>query len=102
MIVDHCSEQIVSGRDGVEITGEMQIDIFHRNDLGLSAARRTALHPEAGAKRRFAQAEQSAFTNPVHRIGQANAGGCLAFASGRRVDRRNEDQLAVGFGFQGR
>ena len=52
MVVDHCREQIVGGADGVEVAGEMQVDVLHRHDLRVAAAGRAALHPEAGPEAR--------------------------------------------------
>jgi len=48
VIVDHGGEQIVGRRDGVEVAGEMQVDVFHRHDLGIAAAGRRRLHAERG------------------------------------------------------
>ena len=36
MIVEHRGEEIVSAGDGVEIAGEMQVDVLHRNHLRVS------------------------------------------------------------------
>ena len=55
VVVDHRGEQIVGARDRVEVAGEVQVDIFHRHDLGVAAAGRAALHAEARAERRLAQ-----------------------------------------------
>ena len=41
----------------MEVAGEMPIDVFHRHDLRVTAARRAALHPEyraqAGSRRQM-------------------------------------------------
>ena len=55
MIVDQRREQVVGARDGVEVAGEVQVDVFHRHDLGVAAARRAAFDAEAGAERRLAK-----------------------------------------------
>src|ERR687898_925752 len=39
-------EQIVGGCDGVEVAGEVQIDLLQRHDRRIAAPRRTALHTE--------------------------------------------------------
>ena len=95
VIVDHRREQIVRRGDGVEVAGEMQVDVFHRHDLGIAAARRTALHAEAGPERRFAQADHGLLADAVEAIAQADRGRRLAFAGGRRADGRHQDELAV-------
>ena len=44
-------EQVVRRGDGVEVAGEVQVDLVHRHDLGVAAARRAALHAEHRAQR---------------------------------------------------
>jgi hypothetical protein len=57
MIVEHRRQQRVRGRDRVEITREVQVDVFHRNDLRVTAAGRTALDAEDRSETRLAQCE---------------------------------------------
>ena len=56
MVVEQRREQVVRRRDGVEVAGEVQINVLHRHDLGIAAAGRTALHAERRAERRLADA----------------------------------------------
>ena len=95
VVVDHRGQQIVGGADGVEIAGEMQVDLVHRHDLRIAAAGRAALHAEAGAQARLAQADHRLLADAVQRVAQADGGGGLAFAGRRRVDRGDQDELAV-------
>ena len=88
-------EQVVRGRDGVEVAGEMQVDVFHRHDLGIAAAGRAALHAEAGTEARLAQADDRLLADAVEAVAEADGGGGLALARRRRADRGDEDQLAV-------
>jgi hypothetical protein len=46
MVLDKCGEKIVARRDGMRIAGEMQIDIFHRVDLGSPASGTAPLDPK--------------------------------------------------------
>ena len=48
VVVHHGRQEIVSRCYGVKITGEMKVDIFHGDDLGMTAARGAALHTETG------------------------------------------------------
>ena len=96
VIVDHRREQIVGGGDGVEIAGEMQVDIDHRRDLRPSAAGRPALLAENRAHRRLAQADRRALADKAQRVAEADRRRGLALAGRRRIDRRDQDQLAVG------
>ena len=59
VVVDQRGEQVVRGRDGGEVTGEVQVDVGHRHDLGVAAAGRAALHAEHRTHRRLAQARPS-------------------------------------------
>ncbi len=50
VVVDQRAQQIVGAADGVEVAGEMQVDVFHRHDLSIAAAGGAALDAEAGAE----------------------------------------------------
>src|SRR5262249_35923600 len=56
VVVDHRSEQVVGRRDGVEIAGEVQVDVRHRHDLRVAAAGGAALHAKGRTETRLAQA----------------------------------------------
>src|SRR2546426_7860121 len=43
MRVQHGRQQVVRARDGVEVAREMQVDVFHRDDLGVAAPRSSPL-----------------------------------------------------------
>ena len=68
MVVEQRREQIVGELDGVEVAGEVQIDVFHRHDLGVTAAGRPALHAEYRAQAGFAQCNQRLLADPVQRV----------------------------------
>ena len=95
VVVDQRRQQVVRGRDGVEVAGEMQVDVFHRHDLGVAAAGRAALHAEAGTEARLAQADDRLLADAVEAVAEADGGGGLALARRRRADRGDQDQLAV-------
>ena len=54
-IVHQGGDQVVSGGDGVEVAREVQVDRFHRQHLGVAAARSATLHAEDRTQRGFAQ-----------------------------------------------
>ena len=62
----------------MEIAGKMQINIFHRYDLGITAACRPAFDAKTRAERRFAQANHRFFANVIKRIAKAYGGGGFA------------------------
>ena len=95
VVVDQRRQQIVRRGDGVEVAGEMEVDVLHRDHLRVAAAGRAALHAEGRAERRLAQAEHRLLADVVERVGEADRGGGLALAGRRRRDRGDQDQLAV-------
>ena len=95
-VVDHGGQQVVGGTDGVDVAGKVEVDVFHGHDLGVAAAGRAALDAEHGAQGRLTQAEHRFFAQGVHGVGQAHAGGGLAFASRGGADGGDQDQLALG------
>jgi hypothetical protein len=88
-------EQIVRRGDGVEVAGEVEVDVLHRHHLGVAAAGGAALDAEARPERRLAQAQHRLLADVIERVGQAHRGRGLALARRRRRDRRDQDQLAV-------
>ncbi len=94
-VVDHGSQQVVCGADGVNIAGKVQVDIFHGHNLGVTAARSAALYTEHGPKGGLTQAEHRLFTHGVQGVRQANTGGGFALASRGGADGGHQDQLAV-------
>ncbi len=46
MVIDKCGKEIVARRNGMRIAGKMQIDIFHRVDLGSPASGTAPLDSE--------------------------------------------------------
>ena len=61
VIIDHGCQQIVRGSDRMEIAGEVEIDVFHGNDLRVSAAGSTALHSEDRAEGRLTKSDTDLF-----------------------------------------
>ena len=59
VVVQHGGQQVVGSADGVEIAGEVQVDVLHGDDLGVAAAGRAALDAEHGAERWLAQRDHA-------------------------------------------
>ena len=96
MIVERRRQQGMRGGNRVEIAGKMQIDVFHRHDLGIAAARRAALDSHAGAERRLTQHDDRFLAQFDEGLRHANGCSGLAFARRRRRDGRDQNQLAIG------
>jgi hypothetical protein len=95
VVVQHRREQIVRRRDGVEVTGEVQVDLVHGDDLGVAAAGRPALHAEHRAQAGLADAHHDLFPQPAERLAHADGDGALAFARRRGVDPGDEHEPAL-------
>ncbi len=52
-VVDHRREQVVGERDRVDVAGQVEVEVLHRNDLRIAAARRAALDAEHRPERRL-------------------------------------------------
>ncbi len=95
VVVQHGGEQIVGDAYGVKVTGEVQVDFIHRDDLGVTAAGCAALDAEAGTEAGFAQTDRRPLADAIERVAEADRRGGLAFAGRGRVDGGDQDQLAV-------
>ena len=98
VVVEHGGKQIVGRADGVEVAGEVQVDVFHRQNLRITAARRAALDAEHGAQRRFAHGDHGLFADVVQCVGQADGYRGLAFARRGRIDGGYQNQTAFPVG----
>ena len=94
MIVQHRRQQVIRRADGMEVSGEMEIDIFHGHHLGISTAGRTALDTENRAEARLPQSHGHVLADAGQAVRQADGRSGLAFSGGSRGDRRHQDQLA--------
>ena len=96
MIVEHRREQRVRARDRVEVAGEMEIDVVHRHDLRIAAARRAAFHAEHRTEARLANAEHSVSAKPAQRLRETDERRALPFAGRRGIRRRDDDEPPAG------
>ena len=85
VVVDHRREEVVRGRDGREVSGEMEVDVLHRDDLGVAAAGGSPLHAEARPERGLAQRDDRALAEAVERLAEAHGRRRLALARRRRA-----------------
>ena len=97
VVVEHGSDEVVGSADGVEVAGEVEVDVFHGNDLGISAAGRAAFDAEDRAEGRLTKSDDDVLADLSHAVREADGRGGLAFAGGSRVDGGDKDQLAVRF-----
>ena len=95
MVVEHGRAQIVGRGDGVDIAGEVEVDVLHRHDLGIAAPGRPALDAEARAEGWLAQRGDSLLADLVEAHGKTDVGRGLALAGRGRSDGRAEYELAI-------
>ena len=95
MVVEHGRAEVVRRADGVDVAGEVQVDVFHGDDLRVAAAGRAALDPEARAQRGLAQGGDGLLADLVQGHGETHVGGGLALAGRGGGDGGAEHQLAV-------
>ena len=100
-VVHHGRQQVVGRTDGVQVTGEMQVDVLHGHHLCVSAAGRAALDAEHGPQAGLAQAEHGLFAQRVQAVRQTGADGGFALAGGGGADGGDQNQLALFVGFFG-
>ena len=96
MVIYHRGQQIVRRADGVDIAGEVEVNVLHGNYLRIASAARSALYSEHRAKRRLAQCSGRIFADLTQAIGKTYSSRGLALACRCRRYGRNKDELAVG------
>ena len=96
VVVQHGGQQVIGRADGMEVAGEVEVDVLHGDDLSIAAAGGAALHAEHGAEGWLPQGHQGVLAQTAHPIGQAHSGGGLALSGGGGVDGGDQDQLAIG------
>ena len=90
-------QQIIRCDDGVNVAGEMEIELLHRNDLAVAAACRAALDAERGPLAGLANASEHLLAQVrAQRLAEADGGGGLSLAQRRGRDRGYHDIFSVG------
>ena len=92
VIVEERREQVVGRRDGVEVAGEVQVDIVRREKQGAATTRGAPLEPERRTEGRLAKHRTGPDANMGESLGKADARCGLALAGGGRRHRRDEHQ----------
>jgi len=79
----------------VDVAGEVEVHVLHRDDLCVAGAGGAALDPEHGAERRLAQAEERPLADRAEPLRERHGGRRLSLAPFRRRDGRDADELSV-------
>jgi hypothetical protein len=94
-VVEERGGEVVGGADGVDVAGEVEVEVLHRDDLAVAAARRAALDPEHGAERWLTDADGRPMADVVEALAEADSRRRLALSERRRRDRGDDDVLAA-------
>src|SRR2546430_17486368 len=73
----------------------MEIDILHRHNLRIAAARCPPFHAEYGSERGLAQTDRRLFAGSIQRVAKPNRSCGLAFPCRGGTDRSDENELAI-------
>ena len=95
MIVQHRCQQVVCCADRVEITGKMEVDILHWNDLCISAASCTTFDTKDRSQRRLTKRYSYLFAKTFQSVCQTDRGRGLSFSGWSRVDRGHQNQFSI-------
>ena len=78
--VERGRQQVVRRGDGVEVAVEVEVDLLHRHDLRVAAARAAALDAEDRAHARLAKREHDPLADRAEALGERDGGRGLALA----------------------
>src|SRR5699024_3155777 len=95
MVVQHGCQQVVGCADGMEVAGEVQVNILHGNNLCIAAACSAALYAEYRSQGGLTKGNHHVLAQLLHTVCQTNGGSGLTFSGGSGVNGGNQDQLAV-------
>ena len=93
--VDRRRDQVVRRGDGVDVAGQVQVEVLHRHHLAVAAAGRAALDAEGRPLRGLANGCNNTFTQHTQALGQTDRRRGLALAQRRRRDGGDVDVLAL-------
>ena len=79
----------------MHIARKMKVNILHRYDLCITAARGSALNTEHRAERRLPQSNDCLFPNLRHRLSETGCRRCFPLACRCRIDCRDKNQLSI-------
>ena len=94
--VDARGHEVVRRGDGVDVAGEVEVEVLHRHHLRVAAAGGAALDAEGRALRGLADAGEDALAElRAERLRETDRRGGLALAQGRGRDGGDVDVLAL-------
>ncbi len=78
--INRSGAEVVGRAHRVDVAGEVQVEILHRDHLAVAAARRTAFDAKGRPHRGLANGADGFVTQRTERLRQADGGGGLPLA----------------------
>ena len=79
-VVEECGREVVGRPDRVDVAGQVEVEVLHRDHLAVAAAGGAALDPEHRSERRLADADRGPLADLVEPLGQPDRRRRLALA----------------------
>ena len=95
VVIQHGGQQVVGRADGVDIPGEVEVDVLHGHHLGIAAAAGPALDAEHRPQGGLPHGHHGLLADAAQAVGQTDGGGGLALAGGGGGDGGHQHQLAL-------
>ncbi len=99
--IERCGDQVMCSCNCVHISGEMEIEILHRDNLGVTSTGCASLDTEGGTLRRLANTRHRLMPPLREALYQSNRRRCLPLTQRRWRNCRDIDVLAIGSMFTG-
>ena len=96
VVVQHGGQKVIGCADSMEVAGKVEVDVLHRDNLGVAAASRAPLDAEDGPQRRLPQGDNRILAKAAHAVRQTHRGGGLAFARRGWIDGGHQNQFSIG------
>ena len=94
VVVDGGGKEIVRSRYGVDVAGEVQIEVFHRDDLAVTPPGRPSFDTERWTHARLPDGGEYPVAQPTQALAETNGRGRFALAEWSRGDGGDIDVLA--------
>ena len=95
MIVQHGSKQVIGSTDRMEIACKMKVDIFHGNNLRVTAACSSSLNTEYRSEGWLTKSENRIFANLAKTVSQSDRRCCFSLSGRCRRNGSDKNQFSV-------
>ena len=80
MVVDHRRQQIVGRADGMNVAGQVQIELLHRHHLTIATTGSSSFDAKGRPHRRLADSHHCPMPALRQRLAKADGGGGFSFS----------------------